>query len=163
MGSRLKTTSPVWFVVFGFALTVTLARWVSYVNPAFHYNIGGIHIHHYVYGIFMVMIAGYLALVLKGANATFWIALFYGSGSGFIFDEMGMWLNSSIDQSSRWDKTGLLVGILVLLLSVLLSLALKMIPDAPQIQPAVLLRGADKEDGRFRQETVETLAAQEEE
>src|SRR5215470_5110645 len=128
----LKTIKPIWPVAFAFSLTVVLARWVSYVNPAFHYNIDGIHIHHYTYGIFMLTIAGYLALVLKGSRATFWIALLYGWGAGFTFDEMGIWLNSSTGQSTRWDKAGVIIGLLALTVSALLSVLLKKVPAAKE-------------------------------
>jgi hypothetical protein len=122
---RCRTTAPVWCVAFAFILTTVCARWVSRVNPGFHYNIGGMHIHHYMYGIFMITVAGYLALVFKGPKATFWIALLYGWGAGFTFDEMGMWLNSSISPRLRWDDKGLILGILALIVIGALSIGLK--------------------------------------
>ena len=163
MSARFKRTEPVWCVAFAFVVTIVFARWVSYVRPAFHYNIDGIHIHHYTYGIFILTVAGYFALVLKGPRATFWVALLYGWGAGFTFDEMGMWLNSSIDQNARWDRTGVIVGVVVLVLSVLLSLALKMFPPASHPEPTVVTEDIKKDDSPFRPATMETLAAQEEE
>jgi len=35
------------------------------------------HIHHYVYGIFILTVAGNLALIFKSERATLWIALLY--------------------------------------------------------------------------------------
>jgi len=52
----------VWCVAFAFALLTAEARLVSHANPAFNYNIRGMHIHHYMYGIFMITFAGYCAL-----------------------------------------------------------------------------------------------------
>ena len=83
MLERCRTTNPVWCVAFAFAVSTAAARWVSHVNPAFHYNIHGIHIHHYMYGIFMITVAGYCGLVFKSPKATFWIALLFGWGAGF--------------------------------------------------------------------------------
>ena len=125
MLDRCKTTNPVWCVAFAFALTTAAARWVSYVNPGFHYNIRGMHIHHYMYGIFILTFAGYCALVFKGPRATFWIALLYGWGAGFTFDEMGMWLNSTIDSRLRWEYNGLAFAISGLLIAALISIGLK--------------------------------------
>ena len=161
MLDRFRTTKPVWCVAFAFGLTVVFARWVSYVRPAFHYNIGGIHIHHYTYGIFMLTVAGYFALVLKGPRATFWIALLYGWGAGFTFDEMGMWLNSSVDQSARWDKAGVFFGALALMLSVLLSVLLRKQPAGQQTVPEVAVRLMDNQKARFGKGSIDLLAAPE--
>jgi hypothetical protein len=125
MFERCKTTNPIWCVAFSFSLTVATARLVSHVNPAFHYNFNGMHIHHYMYGIFIITIAGYCGLVFKGPKATFWIALLYGWGAGFTFDEMGMWLNANISPSMRWSRDGLAVGALALVLGAVISFLLK--------------------------------------
>src|SRR5712672_788877 len=119
---RFKTTKPVWCVTFAFVVSIAVARLVSYVDPGFHYNIDGMHVHHYMYGIFMITFAGYCALVLKGPKATFWISLLYGWGAGFTFDELGMWLNSSISSRLRWDPDGVIVGVLGLAIAGLLSI-----------------------------------------
>jgi hypothetical protein len=78
-----------------------------------------------MYGIFMITVAGYCGLVFKGPKATFWIALLYGWGAGFTFDEMGMWLNANISPTLRWDREGLAIGILALVLAGLLSIYLR--------------------------------------
>lgn len=143
----------MWSIAFAFSVTVLLARWVSYVNPAFHYNIGGIHIHHYTYGIFILTVAGYLALALKGRRGTFWIALLYGWGMGFTFDEMGMWLNSSIPRGAGWDRAGLILGTLALIVSALLSVLLKKVPAAKETAAA-------SDSSPFAQRTIDLLAAE---
>ena len=135
MLERCRTTNPVWCVAFAFAVSTAAARWVSHVNPAFHYNLRGIHIHHYMYGIFMITVAGYIGLVFKGPKATFWIALLYGWGAGFTFDEMGMWLNAGISPTTRWDRDGLAIGILALVLAGLLSIYLRKRSQRRKAQP----------------------------
>ena len=141
---------------------MVLARWVSYVNPAFHYDIRGIHIHHYTYGIFMLAVAGYLALALKGRRATLWIALLYGWGLGFTFDEMGIWLNSSIAQSAAWDKSGVIAGTLALTVSTLISVLLKKLPPAKETEATGPATGvAEPENVRFTKGTIDLVAAQE--
>jgi hypothetical protein len=69
------------------------------------------HIHHYVYGIFILVAAGYLALIFKGDGATPWIASMYGLGVGLTFDEFGMWLNPPMLRGVRWNKDG--IGIIL--------------------------------------------------
>jgi hypothetical protein len=93
------------------------------------------HIHHYMYGIFMITIAGYCGLVFKSPRATFWIALLFGWGVGFTFDEMGLWLNANISPTLRWDRDGLAVGILALIAACLFSVVRKKKTEARKPQP----------------------------
>ena len=74
------------------------------------------HIHHYVYGIFILTIAGYLALIFKSQGATSWIALLFGLGVGLTFDEFGMWLNPPFQRGARWNMNGLEFVIIALAL-----------------------------------------------
>src|SRR5262245_48919583 len=56
-----------------FVLTVVGARLFSWIFPRVHWEPEpGLHIHHYVYGIFLLTAAGYLALLFKGPRATTW-------------------------------------------------------------------------------------------
>ena len=96
-----------------FLLTVGIARLVAYFFPLlgrWHFS-SGVHLHHYVYGIFILTIAGYLALLFKGPRATFGIALLYGLGVGLTYDEFGYWVSSRYGRGAnvRWDNTGLLI------------------------------------------------------
>src|SRR5450756_1062836 len=85
---------PILFGAVAVALTVVVARLLNYVYPRTHLPlIPGMRVHHYVFGIFILTIAGYLALLFKGPRATFWIALLYGLGVGLTFDEFSFWFN----------------------------------------------------------------------
>src|SRR6266850_7088237 len=98
-----------------FVLTVAAARLVSLLVPRFHWEpIPGMHIHHYVYGIFILTAAGFLALIFKGPRATKWIALMYGLGVGLTFDEFGMWLNPPFVRGVRWNTNGVALVLVVL-------------------------------------------------
>src|SRR5262249_40202744 len=107
-----------------FALTVGGARLFSVLFPRVHWEpIAGLHIHHYVYGILILTVAGYLALVFKNPGATKWIALLYGLVVGLTVDEFGMWLNTPFVRGVRWNTHGLtavvitfgLIGIVTLI------------------------------------------------
>ncbi len=104
---------PVLSAVVVFLLTIGITRFLNYFwPPLFHVHFGrGVHIHHYVVGIFMITIAGFLALVFKGPRATFGISLLYAFGVAFTFDEFGFWINPPYRLGSpvRWGNTGLLI------------------------------------------------------
>ncbi len=101
---------PVLFGAGVFLLTVGLARLFSYLwPPLFHVRLAGAHIHHYVFGIFILTIAGFLALVFKGPRATFGIALLYGLGVGLTYDEFGIWINPPFVRGARFSTYGLLI------------------------------------------------------
>lgn len=116
----LKSKIPALTVAAAFILTAAGARLFSVILPWFHWEpIPGMHIHHYVYGIFILTVAGYLALVFKGDRATLWIALLYGLGVGLTFDEFGMWLNPPFQRGVRWSTSGLAIVVVALVLAAL--------------------------------------------
>src|SRR5262245_9821719 len=93
-----------------FVSTVVGARIFSWILPRVHWEpVPGMHIHHYVYGIFILTAAGYLALIFKGERSTLWIALLYGLGVGLTFDEFGMWLNPPFVRGVRWNMSGVTI------------------------------------------------------
>ncbi len=113
---------PALSAVVVFLLTIGITRFLNYFwPPLFHVHFGrGVHIHHYVFGIFMIAIAGFLALVFKGPRATFGISLLYAFGVAFTFDEFGFWINPPYRLGSRvrWDNTGLvIVGVAFVVIS----------------------------------------------
>ncbi len=119
---------PVLWAATVFLLTIGITRFLNYFwPPLFHVRFGrGVHIHHYVVGIFVTTIAGFLALVFKGPRATFGISLLYAFGVAFTFDEFGFWINPPYRLGSpvRWDNTGLLiVGIAFAIISAVRLLA----------------------------------------
>src|SRR5712691_7393846 len=74
--SLLKSKAPAAGIAAAFILTAAGARLFSLVLPRVHWEpVPGMHIHHYVYGIFILTIAGYLALIFKSDRASLWIAL----------------------------------------------------------------------------------------
>jgi len=130
-----------------FVLTVAGARLFSVFFPRVHWEpVPGLHIHHYVYGIFLLTAAGYLALLFKGPRATTWIAALYGLGVGLTFDEFGMWFNPPFVRGVRWNTNGIaFVGVL-LLVGALLSLPILKLKS--ERKPELKLSSIAPEDGR---------------
>jgi hypothetical protein len=127
---RMKTLGrrPVLYGVAAFLLTVAVMRSFAYFFPMvgrWHFS-SGLHLHHYVFGIFVLTIAGGLALIFKGPRATFGIALLYGLGVGLTYDEFGYWVSPRYGRGAganvRWDNTGLLIVGGAFLVAGLLSL-----------------------------------------
>jgi len=125
MLQRVKLESPLWGIALAFCLTAMVARLTSYVAPRVHWEpVPGLHIHHYVYGIFILTVAGYLALLVKGPRTTLAIALLYGVGVALTFDEIGMWWNPRIERGARWSYNGLAILIAAFVLWCLLPFLL---------------------------------------
>ena len=113
MFHRLTSKPPAAGVVAALAVTLGGARLFSLVLPRVHLEpFPGMHIHHYVYGIFILAAAGYLALLFRGDRARSWIALLYGVGLGLTFDEFGMWINPPFVRGVRWNTTGLTITLI---------------------------------------------------
>src|SRR6266508_3965814 len=61
--------------------------WPGHVTP------GGVHIHHLVFGIVLMMVAGFLAFVSESSEP--WIEILaglFGVGMGLTLDEFALWL-----------------------------------------------------------------------
>lgn len=103
-----------------FLLTFTGARILSRIAPWFYLEPSpGLHIHHFAWGIFVLAIAGYLAMIFNGPRANYLISLLYGFGLGLAFDEFGMWLRFRDDDPIRWEYDGfiIVIGVFFLILS----------------------------------------------
>ena len=139
-------------VAAAFILTAAGARLFSLVLPWVHWEpVPGLHIHHYVYGIFILTAAGYLALVFKGDRATLWIALLYGLGVGLTFDEFGMWLNPPFQRGVRWSTNGLTIVIVALVMAALAPMIRR---SRKQAHPLPLGEGAEREPDRAKPQEI---------
>jgi hypothetical protein len=54
---------------------------------------GGLHIHHFVWGIFIVLIVGFLGITINSPRLHVWLAPLFGIGAALIIDEFALWLN----------------------------------------------------------------------
>ena len=65
----------------------------------------GLHIHHFVYGIIILLVVGYLTLAFpeRDGKRLIVFALLYGVGAALTLDEFAIWLNL---EDVYWAKQG---------------------------------------------------------
>jgi hypothetical protein len=95
----------------GFLLTFGIVRGITYliragIGPFHNVSSGGLHIHHLVWGILILILVGYVWLIEQGVGSN-WIAsvtaILFGVGTALILDEFALWLNL---QDVYWTGTG---------------------------------------------------------
>jgi len=95
----------------GFLLTFGIVRGITYliragVGPFHNVTSGGLHIHHLVWGILILLLVGYVWLIELGVGSS-WVAsitaLAYGIGAALTLDEFALWLNL---QDVYWERAG---------------------------------------------------------
>ncbi|OGN13995.1 MAG: hypothetical protein A3J47_04355 [Candidatus Yanofskybacteria bacterium RIFCSPHIGHO2_02_FULL_43_22] len=111
--------SLIFPVAVAFLLTFSVARTISYFVPAWGIFIGDFRIHHFTWGIFVLAVSGYLALVFSTPEAKYLISLLHGFGLGLAFDEFAFWLKLTDDVPARWSYDGFLIvaGFIFLIIS----------------------------------------------
>lgn len=78
----------------------------------------GQHIHHFAWGIILVVPVGLAYMLMPERFMPYWrlkLAAIYGWGMGLIFDQFGMWINLTDNYSLRtgYDAVVILAGILI--------------------------------------------------
>ncbi len=99
-------------IALAFLITFATVRFVTYAIryhwlPFLHdtQTKGGLHIHHMVYGIFLLLGIGYLALSFpeREGKRLIILSLLYGIAAALTLDEFALWLNL---QDVYWAKQG---------------------------------------------------------
>lgn len=111
-------------VLFSFALTFLIARAdvfliMSHQIPNGYLFMGGTHVHHLNYGIFLLStVAGFSIFRRPTGRAAEMTALLYGFAMALTFDEFGMWLHLG---GSYWQRVSIDAVIIVAALIGLLA------------------------------------------
>jgi hypothetical protein len=128
MASSTITTKPEAVirareVLVAFLITFTSARILVYLimarkMPDLYLHLGGNHVHHLNYGIFLLSFVG--AFLLFARPTGDWMtlaALIYGVGLALTFDEFGMWLHlgGSYWQRASFDAVVIIAAVLSLI------------------------------------------------
>ena len=101
--------------LFGFIVTFILARMfvfliMSQAMPNLYFFLGGTHVHHLNYGIFLLaVVAGFSVFRRPAGRAAEITALLYGVAMGLTFDEFGMWLHLGGSYWQRASVDGVIV------------------------------------------------------
>jgi len=109
-------------VLTSFVVTFVCARIVVFLImtrdiPDLYIHVGGTHVHHLNFGIFLLSIVG--AVLLFSPPAGKWrdvLAATYGVGLALTFDEFGMWLHmgGSYWQRGSFDAITVIAALLAL-------------------------------------------------
>jgi hypothetical protein len=76
------------------------------IGPFHNVSSGGLHIHHLVWGILLLLVVGYLWLIEAGTTSSLLLsvtAMAYGVGAALTLDEFAVWLNL---QDVYWTGPG---------------------------------------------------------
>jgi hypothetical protein len=95
----------------GFLLTFAIVRGITHmiragVGPFHNVSSGGLHIHHLVWGILLLLVVGYVWLIEEGTTSNLLsnvTAIAYGVGAALTLDEFALWLNL---QDVYWTGPG---------------------------------------------------------
>ena len=116
---------PFAILVYFFATFVIVRAFVyagAYgIIPEISIFIKGIQIHHLNFGIFILAIVGYLALVRKNNTSPLKIAKIYGIGLALAFDEFGMWLHLENNYLLRQSYDAVIIITVILFNTVYLN------------------------------------------
>jgi hypothetical protein len=102
---RLFLASLAFLVTFGIVRGIThLIR--AGIGPFHNVSSGGLHIHHLVWGILLLLVVGYIWLIEAGTGSNLLSSLTavgYGVGAALALDEFALWLNL---QDVYWTGPG---------------------------------------------------------
>jgi hypothetical protein len=102
LAQRVFVSFLVTFVLARIAVFLIMSRSI----PDLYLQLGGTHIHHLNYGIFLLAgVGGYLLLCRPSGRSLNAAAVIYGIGMALTFDEFGMWihLGGGYWQRASWD------------------------------------------------------------
>jgi hypothetical protein len=111
-------------LLMSFLLTFAFLRFLTY-GIRYHFlpvgNVvtsSGVHIHHFVWGIFLLIIVGFLSLNLDEKVWNPRLAVPFGIGAALVLDEFALWLRL---EDNYWAKDGRLSVDVVTVVAVLLG------------------------------------------
>jgi hypothetical protein len=118
-----KNQRIIGVIIFYFLITFVLSRLMVYLVigkwlPNFFLTIRGVHIHHYTYGVFLLVLIGFFLILRRPdvESESFKISTaLYGIGLGLTFDEFGMWVRLADEYWLRQSYDAIVIILLLLL------------------------------------------------
>lgn len=136
----------VTWLVLGFVVTFLVTRFVTHAirsgrGPFRDASIGGVHVHHEVYGIFLLLGTGTVEFTYRpdGPGGTL-LAVLFGAGAALTLDEFALWLHLEDVYWSREGRSSVDAVLIALVVGVLLLIGANPLDadDAPN-EPAIAL------------------------
>lgn len=84
-------------------------------------SVGGVHIHHLVWGILLLLLTGYLMIAFDLPSMREALALLFGIGAALTLDEFALWLRL---EDVYWTKEGRRSGDVVIIVAAILAFVL---------------------------------------
>jgi hypothetical protein len=97
--NRVNATRLARYMLLAFVTLFVLSRIIVYANmahlfPTSYVYIGGVHVHHFIFGTLIMLIAGcYLIFRQPTGRELCWTAFVFACGMVLTFDEFGMMLH----------------------------------------------------------------------
>ena len=102
---RLFLASVAFLITFAIVRAITLTIRLE-IGPLRNVTAGGLHVHHLVWGILLLLVVSYVWLLEVGVGSS-WIAsltaIAFGVGAALTLDEFALWLNLS---DVYWERQG---------------------------------------------------------
>lgn len=119
---KRKLITP--FIVFmAFLASFSLARLAAYLFPSIRFVIGEYHIHHFYYGIGLMIISNWICLISNRQRPIEFAAALFGIGLGFIADEVGLLLTCTSPRFLQCDyHVRITVDIFIIIVSIFLAI-----------------------------------------
>ena len=97
MGREQKPSRPSLslLALISFIASFGIARTFTSIDPNAFLARGGVHIHHFWFGIILLAIGGWLGISYNQERIVRFAAVIYGAGGGLIGDEVGLLLKGN--------------------------------------------------------------------
>ena len=138
---RLFLASLAFLLTFAAVRAITISIRAG-IGPFHNVSAGGMHIHHLVWGILLLIVVGYVWLLQIGVGSS-WVAsltaVLFGVGAALTLDEFALWLNL---EDVYWEQQGRVSVDVVLIFGGLLSVGIWGGPFLAAVTRNVVRRGA---------------------
>jgi hypothetical protein len=119
VGGLSPTRRGVVLAWWAFTVTFAIARLVTWliridVGGIGDVSAGGLHIHHYVWGILIVAIVGAMALGDHGPRARALLGVAYGVGMALIVDEAALIVSLEDVYWDTWGATSVALALILI-------------------------------------------------
>lgn len=142
------TRKIIGIIVSSFLVTFVLARLTVYLVlghwlPDFFLTIKGVHIHHFTYGVVILVVVGLYLLLSRpqpDSRKFLFAVMFYGIGLGLTFDEFGMWIRLEDDYWVRQSYDAVVIIVLLLFNIAFFKTIVKMITKESTYYLGLIIR-----------------------